>query len=259
MHSYKIYCLNFNNPVRKASMLARFKAVGVEAIMHPGVPLSDPRIAGRGLIDHTQKCWSCMYGHLDMIREFLNTDASVGIFCEDDILLDAGFKDKLEHIISDFTADTLDNDVYCDTMLLGYLVNAPVTEYTHRLNAQSIYVDIDSGVPCTFKYYEYGMDVWGTQMYMLSRSQAQRLLNKYGSPTGYAPSSVSYADEFLANPGAFELPFSADWTITKDSSKKYLVYPMLAIEDGLTRYDHDGQTEFHRLAHDAHITASTYL
>ncbi len=107
MHSYKIYCLNFNNPVRKASMLERFAKVGVEAIMHPGVPLSDPRIAGRGLVNHTQKCWSCMYGHLDMIREFLNTDASVGIFCEDDILLDAGFKDKLEHIISDFTADTL--------------------------------------------------------------------------------------------------------------------------------------------------------
>jgi GR25 family glycosyltransferase involved in LPS biosynthesis len=251
-------------------MMARFAKVGVEAIMHPGVPLSDPRIAGRGLIDHTQKCWSCMYGHLDMIREFLATDAAVGIFCEDDILLDAGFKDKLEHIIGDFTADTLDgkssisllgNEVplFCDTMLLGYLVNAPVTERTHRLNAQSIYVDIDSGNSCTFKYFEYGMDVWGTQMYMLSRRQAQRLLNKYGFPTGFAPSSVSYADEFLANPSAFELPFSADWTITKDCSKKYIVYPMLAIEDGLTSYDHDGQTEFHLLAHSAHVGASTYI
>jgi GR25 family glycosyltransferase involved in LPS biosynthesis len=201
-----------------------------------------------------------MYGHLDMIRDFLATDAAVGIFCEDDILLDVGFKDKLEHIIGDFTADTLDNNTtYCDTMLLGYLVNAPVTESTHRLNAQSIYVDIDTGDSCTFKYFEYGMDVWGTQMYMLSRAQAWRLLDKYGSPTGYAPSSVSYADEFLANPGAFELPFSADWTITKDSNKKYIVYPMLAIEDGLTRYDHDGQTEFHRLAHSAHVGSSKYI
>lgn len=246
--SYKIYCLNYNNPVRRASMLERFAKVGVDAIMFDGVSVFDVRIAGRGLIDHTQKCWSCMYGHLDMIRMFLDSNAEVGVFCEDDILLDADFKEKLEHIIGDFTAsDVFDDDVFGDVMLLGYLVSKPVVD---NIKAQSIYVDINSGDSCTFKYFEYGMDIWGTQMYMLSRREAQRLLDKY---------THGYADAFLANPSAFELPFSADWTITKDGVKRYLVYPMLAIEDGLTTYDHDGQTEFHRVAHSAHINSSKYI
>lgn len=240
---YNIYCLNYSNTVRRASMSNRFANVGARVCFSDGVPLDDSRIAGRGLIDHTQKCWSCMYGHLDMIREFLVSDAQIGIFCEDDILIDADFVGKLEHVIGDFIA------MDCDTMLLGYLVGAPISEHTHLKTMQSIYVNLDSGDSTTFKYFEYGMDIWGTQMYMLSRSEAQRLIAKYGD---------RYADAFLANPGAFELPFSADWTLTKDGAKRCLVYPMLAIEDGLTRYDHDGQTEFHRLSHSAHVNASCY-
>ena len=100
-----IYCLNFKNEVRAASMKTRFETVGINAVLHPGVPVSDPRIAGRGLIPHTEKCWSCMYGHLDMIREFAEKDSRpYAIFCEDDILIDANFKPRLEHIIADFEA-----------------------------------------------------------------------------------------------------------------------------------------------------------
>ena len=81
-------------------------------------------------------------------------------------------------------------------------------------------------------------------MYMLSRAEAQRLVNKY---------SNHYTDN---NPN---MPFSADWTITKDGATKRLVYPMLAIEDGLTTYDHAGQTEYHKLSHTAHVNASNYI
>ena len=85
-----LYCLNFKNEVRTESMKKRFS--GIDAVLHPGVPISDPRIAGRGLIPHTEKCWSCMYGHLDMIREFVEKDSrDYGIFCEDDIMIDANF------------------------------------------------------------------------------------------------------------------------------------------------------------------------
>ena len=87
-----IYCLNFENDVRKKSMRERFDKVDVSAVIYAGVPISDPRIAGRGLIPHTEKCWSCMYGHLDMIRDFVNNDSrQYGIFCEDDIMIDANF------------------------------------------------------------------------------------------------------------------------------------------------------------------------
>ena len=98
-----LYCLNFKNDIRNQSMNQRFEKVGIDAILHPGVLTTDPRIAGRGLIPHTEKCWSCMYGHLDMIREFVENDTRpYGIFCEDDILIDANFKPRLEHVIADF-------------------------------------------------------------------------------------------------------------------------------------------------------------
>lgn len=185
-----------------------------------------------------------MYGHLDMIRAFLDTDHQVGIFCEDDILIDAGFAKKLGHVVSDFI------NMGYDTMLLGYLIGSPVSEHSHHKIAQTVYVDLETGNPTVFKYYDYGMDVWGTQMFMLSRAEAQRLHDKY---------ATHYADAFLKNPAAFEQPFSADWTLTKDGAKKCMVYPMLAIEDGLTKYDHDGQTEFHRLSHSAHVNVSKYV
>ena len=239
MVSYQVYCLNFCNEQRRASMSQRFASVGInDVIFSDGVQLNDSRIAGRGLIEHTQKCWSCMYGHLDMIRAFLDTDCQVGVFCEDDILIDAGFAEKLNHVVGDFI------NLDCDTMLLGYLVGAPVSEHTHHKMAQTVYVDLETGVPTTFKYYNYGMDIWGTQMYMLSRAEAHRLHDKYACG--------AYAN-------AKEQPFSADWTITKDGANKCMVYPMLAIEDGLTKYDHDGQTEFHRLSHSAHVHASKYV
>ena len=66
-----------------------------------------------------------------------------------------------------------------------------------------------------------------------------------------------YADRFLANP-AEHTQFSADWSITKEG-RRAIVYPMLAIEDGLSKYDDDSQRVFHRLSHEAHKGASTYI
>ena len=79
--SYKIYCLNYENPVRRASMIARFQTAGFTAdefVVHGGTSIKDPQISGRGLINHTEKCWSCMYGHLDMIRNFIESGEEHG-------------------------------------------------------------------------------------------------------------------------------------------------------------------------------------
>jgi GR25 family glycosyltransferase involved in LPS biosynthesis len=243
-----IYCLNFNNDVRKASMIERFHKIDLSAVLHPGVPISDPRIAGRHLIPHTEKCWSCMYGHLDMIREFVDNDSrQYGIFCEDDIMIDANFKPRLEHILNDFDSMNI------DTMLLGYLITYPLVGESNGSFAkysQSIYVDIDSAKTTTFRYYDYG-DIWGTQMYLLSRNQARKIIDKYAN---------GYADHFLQNSASVFPPFSADWSITKEG-KRCIVYPMLAIEDGLTNYNAEdaGQHEFHMSAHSSHIYASNYI
>ncbi len=243
-----LYCLNFNNPKRNASMKERFEKVGIKPIFHSGVHVSDPRIAGRGLISHTEKCWSCMYGHLDMIRDFVENDSRpYGIFCEDDIMIDADFVPKLEHIVNDFETMGL------DTLLLGYLITYPITgetNYGYPKLYQTIYVDIDSTETTTYRYYDYG-DIWGTQMYMLSRKQATRILEKYLSET---IDNKTYADRVLNS------PFSADWTITKEG-KRAIVYPMLAIEDGQTQYGDDecGQHTFHKLSHTSHLHISTYI
>jgi len=236
-----LYCLNFKNEVRAESMKTRF--AGLDAVLHPGVPNTDPRIAGRGLIPHTEKCWSCMYGHLDMIREFVDKDSrNYGIFCEDDIMFDASFKSKLDHVLTDFEA------MQMDTMLLGYLITYPIVGETNGSYAkvgQSIYVDLDTTETTTFRYYDYG-DIWGTQMYLLSRKQAVKIVEKYAN--GYADKNRTIA------------PFSADWTITKEG-RRCIVYPMLAIEDGLTSYgdDDEGQRDFHMMAHRSHLHVSTYI
>ena len=243
-----LYCLNFKNEVRATSMKTRFLETGLDAVLHPGVPTTDPRIAGRGLIPHTEKCWSCMYGHLDMIREFVEKDSRpYGIFCEDDILIDANFKSRLEHVLNDFEA------MQMDTMLLGYLITYPVigeTNGSYAKMGQSIYVDLDTTETTTFRYYDYG-DIWGTQMYLLSRKQAVRIVEKYAN---------GYADQFLANSDTVFPPFSADWSITKEG-RRCIVYPMLAIEDGLTSYGEDegGQRDFHMMAHSSHLHVSKYI
>ena len=236
-----LYCLNFKNEVRAESMKTRF--AGLDAVLHPGVPTTDPRIAGRGLIPHTEKCWSCMYGHLDMIREFVDKDSrNYAIFCEDDIMIDSSFKTKLDHVLTDFEA------MQMDTMLLGYLITYPLVGETNGSFGkyrQSIYVDLDTTETTTFRYYDYG-DIWGTQMYLLSRKQATRIVEKYAN--GYADENRAIA------------PFSADWTITKEG-RRCIVYPMLAIEDGLTSYgdDEGGQHDFHMMAHRSHLHVSTYI
>jgi hypothetical protein len=184
-----------------------------------------------------------MMGHLDMIRAYLEeTGPEVGcaVFCEDDILIDADFRGRLEHVVADFVALGL------DTLLLGYLLTYPMTG-ADGLVGQSCYVDVETACATQYRYYGYG-DIWGTQMYMLSREQAARVLLLYGG---------DYADRFLANP-AEHTQFSADWSITKEG-RRAIVYPMLAIEDGLSKYDDDSQRVFHRLSHEAHKGASTYI
>lgn len=57
-----------------------------------------------------------MLGHLDMIRAFLVTSESpFGIFCEDDIKMDAKFIQRMDTVLCDFKHMNL------DVLLLGYL------------------------------------------------------------------------------------------------------------------------------------------
>lgn len=231
--SIPIYCLNFNNPTRKTSMESRFKTVGISNYkMSAGVPLSDPRISTT--CEHTKKCHSCMYGHLDMIRDFLeNTDSQYGIFCEDDIMIDADFLPRLDHIVRDFEKQNL------DIVLLGYLISHIVVGDSHYGFPVSLHSTYEG---TAYRYYGYAPEtIWGTQMYMMTRKHAKYIIDKYSCPE--------------ANP---HVHFSADWTITQEGERR-IVYPMLAIEDGKTTYENAGQAHFHHLSHIAHLNSSNYI
>lgn len=218
--AWSIYCLNFNNVSRNTSMTNRFHNLGITNFtMSSGVPLSDPRINSTN-IDNVKRCHSCMFGHLDMIRDFLENDSSpYGIFCEDDILMDSNFVFRLDHIIRDFEKQNL------DILLLGYLYPSVIVgDNSHN-------------------YYEYAPEsIWGTQMYMLSRKWARQIIDKYGC----ADASTTFS------------PFSADWTITQHGNRR-IIYPMLAIEDGTSKYEDAGQAQFHALSHSAHLDSSKYI
>jgi len=220
------YCLSYKNEERKTALSQRFSQLNINVDFYDGVGFDDPRLSilkeNEG---GTKKPWSCMYGHLDMINKFLNeTDKEYGIFCEDDIYLDKNLANDIPRLVKDFKTMEL------DVLLLGYLIPYKIEGYYHGF---SIKRDFSNR---TRKYHDYPYDLWGAQMYMLSRTQAKTLLEKYYN--GYAEQSLN--PELNVNMP----PFSSDWTITKDGNKA-LVYPMYATEDGKTVIDHEGQRNFH--------------
>jgi len=95
----------------------------------------------------------------------------------------------------------------------------------------------------------YGEDQWGTQMYMLRRRYAVHLQDKY---------DYNYALKSLADEGM--IPFAADWFITKDTKRRSMVLPMLAVEEGsIEDANASGQVSFHQLCHEAHYDSDLYV
>lgn len=248
---YLIHALCFQHK-RTEEMKSKFQRVGIDpATVHfyDGVPFTDRRLhSANGVAkwmhmakcpghgpdpveyvpnDGITRCWSLCYGHLDMIRHYYDRTAGMespplGIFCEDDILLRRDFVAQMKTVLRDFYALNL------QILLLGYLCSFPIhpSEHFHKLEPES-----DT---TTFQYFRYPSDTWGTQMFMMTREHAGKLLSKY--EYGYLEYSISHPSDTLP-------PFSADWTLTKEGIDRVaaIVYPLLAIEDGQSRYEHGGQ------------------
>ena len=68
-------------------------------------------------------------------------------------------------------------------------------------------------------------------MYLISRSYAKFLLNKY---------TLEFAVSNLNDP-----PYNPDWIITKNGNRA-IIHPLIAVEEGDTKTDHSGQNDFHR-------------
>jgi hypothetical protein len=215
-----VSCLSYDNPLRRVVMEDRFKKAGVPLHFYEGVSFTDPRIPSS--INHgTKLIWSIFYGHLDMIETFYyRTTKPFGIFCEDDVRIRKDMAERLPGIIDDFRG------MHLDVLLLGYLVQHVIQRDDPVF---PILAERDDAT-----YREYHNDIWGAQMYMLSRAHAKTILDRYTN---------GYADRTLTDQGM--TPFCADYTITKDG-RRALLYPMMAVEDGRKFYEHDGQGSFHQ-------------
>jgi hypothetical protein len=211
MYSYEIYCLCHNNPERKARMADRFrKYAEKEAIFPPTVDVMDPRVVAAPS-NYSRAGISMVYGHLGMIRAFLESDAEFGIFSEDDVYIRRDFETSVQIAFDGFKRLGL------DILLVGYLANYKPTVTTHHTN--------HAPLEPTYSFLSYDDKLWGSQMFILDRSSAARLLDKIKDPT-----SVPV--------------FATDWCITK-FGRRAALYPMLAVEEGSVVTGHPAHTRYH--------------
>ena len=206
-----LYCLSFQKPIRKSQMEERFKQLEMNCLFYEGVGMDDPRIVN----NNGGNCWGCMLGHMDMIKHFYeNSEKEYGIFCEDDVYIHKDFCKVVPDIITDFELMNL------DVLLLGYLS-------AFQIKSTCIGFDLKTK-HSTYTYHNYPDNLWGSQMYMLSKKHAKYLVDKY---------TVDYASQATQ-------PFSSDWTITKEGNRA-LIYPMLAVETADKKSGHLGQDMYH--------------
>lgn len=202
------YCLN-GNPAREPDIKQTFQNLDISCNFYKGVDKNDPVIIE---LAQNNRAIYCMYGHINMIHDFYyNTDKPYAIICEDDIVIHKNLKNYLTNIIHDFEALEL------DILLLGYLTNFPIHEKYIGFDLKS---NNQHNMGHPYKYHNYPFELWGTQMYLLSRKYAKFVLDNYSHPLAYMKRTEN--DKTLP-------PLSSDWTITKNGNRA-LLFPMLAFE-----------------------------
>jgi len=211
IENVSFYCVNYKDETRKTNMVNRFTSFNIDLFFVDPVELDDLRL------DKTpnKRGWSIMLQHLDSISHFLlNTTNNFCVVCEDDILLSINFVRDFPEIINTFTKLTL------DVMVLGYLVPFKIEDWFSHFHLKD---RTDK-----YSFYDFPSDLWGSQMYMISRTHAEHLINKY---------TIDYALEGTEQ-------FSPDWTLTKIGAKA-IIYPMIALEEGGSKSGFSGEEQFH--------------
>jgi GR25 family glycosyltransferase involved in LPS biosynthesis len=212
-----IYIISYNNKERLNKMLLRFKNIELpKPIVLKQVELNDIRF--ENIIMTEPRTWAIMLQHLDALTNFYLSEDSDDycIICEDDVLLSNKLKNNLPNIVKQFF------ELNLDVLLLAYLTNNP---YEIEPSNNMYYPHIEP-----HRFYGFPDDLWGSQMYMISKKHAGYLINKY---------TVKWASE---NP---DKPYSPDWILTKIGNRA-LLYPPLGIEDGNTQNNNEEHSKFHR-------------
>ena len=216
-HRVRVYGLSHAAPARAARVTGRFAAVGYDVHWVESVSLTDARLASVENM-HTRCVHSCMHGHLNMLRAFLDSEdgdgaPTYGVFCEDDIYIRRDFSTSIQIAVDAYER------MRADVLLLGYLLQA-------KAAATRVCPGHELMEPA-FVFLAVQKEIWGSQMYMYSKPAAARALAAF------------------CNPLAIVGPFSADWTLTK-FGVAVMMYPMLAVEEGNTNADNVLQAQFHK-------------
>jgi len=229
-YTYGIYVVNFKDDERKSRMSERFSKNGLYTHYVPGVITTDPRIDPYDIPIFQKRSWSVLFQHLDSCRHFYeNTSADYAIICEDDVYISNQLKQRMPEIIAGFQENQL------DILLLSYLWPYPNVGGQH-------FEEISRTEHHAF--HRYPNDLWGAHMYMISREHAKVMLDKF-TPE-YAFSCVGTSS-----------PFCSDWQITKFGNRA-LISPVLGVEEGEVKTDHQGQIEYHRVCSAAHYNPDLF-
>lgn len=234
----EFYCLTYNNAIRKQSMKNRFEQLDIQCNIFENEPDSEYKQIEEHANAIKFPITKCMYGHMKNIESFyVNTNKPYGIFCEDDIYIHKDIKQLLPKFISDF--ETLNLDV----LLLGYLFTDAIHE------GMSEFKLLEKSNNLSYNYYSFTQDIWGTQMFMLSRKQAKYILDNFNVNT--------YMNKFIQNQDI--TPWSADWILTKVGNNA-LVYPMVAVENDDFDYSfHEGQYYLHHFTYINNFVSDTFI
>jgi len=209
-----VYIISYQNKDRRNRMTERFTKLGMTDVSFTQeVDQTDPRLASHSI--ENRRNASIMLQHLDSMRLFLSTTHEHCIVCEDDIHISTTLTEKLPSLVHDFV------NMKLDVMMLGYILTFCIDMNTGFHQGYFPYVSGESENKITaHSYHSYPDDIWGSQMYMVSRSYASYLLANY---------DVSPSTKINYNP---------DWIITKNG-KRALIYPMLALEERSDRQNYD--------------------
>lgn len=226
MYKIGIFYLSNEGTERDNRMQDRFSKIDIRAERVPWV-------SKEWLIEKKYDSYEasgCQFGHLKMLKRFIETGYEYGCFLEDDVYLKKTFNKDIVNLINKM------EELKLDLLLIGYLINYKPYEESnwHKV--------LDSSM--ILRYYDR---LWGSQGYLITKNHATHLINKYNE---------DYLDRILK--GENLTPFLADWTLTKDGNRA-LVWPMLAVEEGIVSKTEQDQIDFHKSCKDFSYNPQEYI
>jgi GR25 family glycosyltransferase involved in LPS biosynthesis len=233
--SVGFYVLSVPGSERCNRMKARFASESIVPTFVPVLAETDERLQGLS----GPSAISCAFGHLDMMRAFLESDNQYAIFCEDDVHLRRGLQGFLPELLLKFKRHGL------EILLLGYLFPKQIRtiQFYHDTSFEGQYnTPIDENI-VMFRHIDR---LWGSQMYMLDRKKAAYFLEKY---------THEYYLRTKKDPSL--KPFSADYLFTKDGVRA-AIYPMMAVEESYKISDKT-QNTYHAESNAEHYSPERYI